>query len=91
MSFRRLPASNSIHPAAFPLLEIVDYFLETPVPNPPFSRHCVEDLFATTELTFLTDDGLTVPGSEARFRIYALTATGNESGSETLLIERPED
>ncbi len=42
------------------------------------------------EKIFLTDDGLTVAGAEARYKVYALTATDNEDGGDVLTIERPE-
>ena len=43
-----------------------------------------------SETTFLTDDGLSVPGSEEQFRMYAMTDAGHEAGSLTITIQRPE-
>ncbi|MGL4399728.1 MAG: hypothetical protein ACRCXD_07650, partial [Luteolibacter sp.] len=43
------------------------------------------------ETTFLTADGLTVPGAEARYKFYAQTARGNEAGGDVIRIERPDD
>lgn len=40
-------------------------------------------------LEFLTDSGLTTPGSTASFKVYVVTTTGNEKGSNTLVITRP--
>ena len=33
--------------------------------------------------------GLTVPGAAATFKIYAMTATGNERGSNAVTVTRP--
>ena len=38
---------------------------------------------------FLTDAGLTTPGSKSSFKVYVVTTTGNEKGSNTLVITRP--
>ena len=44
---------------------------------------------SVSDKSFVTSDGLTVPGSEGCFRVYAVTATDNEAGSVTLIIKRP--
>ena len=38
---------------------------------------------------FLTDSGLTTPGSTATFKVYVVLTTGNEKGSNTVTITRP--
>ena len=38
---------------------------------------------------FLTATGLAAPGSQASFRVYVITDTLNEKGSNTLLVTRP--
>ena len=40
-------------------------------------------------LEFLTDAGLTAPGNVASFKVYVITTTGNEKGSNTVTITRP--
>lgn len=45
------------------------------------------DKEATRE--FLTAQGLGAPGAVSAFRVYVVTATGNEKGSNTALITRP--
>lgn len=40
-------------------------------------------------LEFLTDTGLTSPGNVASFKVYVVTSTGNEKGSNTVTITRP--
>ena len=40
-------------------------------------------------LEFLTDAGLTTPGNVASFKVYVVTKTGNEKGSNTVVITRP--
>jgi hypothetical protein len=44
---------------------------------------------AAGPLEFLTTTGLTQPGATALFRIYVITATGNERGSNIVTITRP--
>lgn len=46
-------------------------------------------LAPTAPCEFLTDSGLTAPGNVASFKVYVLTATGNEKGSNTVVITRP--
>ncbi len=38
---------------------------------------------------FLTNSGLTTPGSIASFKVYVVLTTGNEKGSNTVTITRP--
>jgi hypothetical protein len=38
---------------------------------------------------FLTDAGLSAPGNVATFKVYVITTTGNEKGSNTVAITRP--
>ena len=38
---------------------------------------------------FLSDAGLTNPGSTASFKVYVVTTTGNEKGSNTVVVTRP--
>lgn len=38
---------------------------------------------------FLTDSGLTSPGSTASFKVYVVLTTGNEKGSNTVTLTRP--
>ncbi len=38
---------------------------------------------------FLTNSGLTSPGSTASFKVYVVLTTGNEKGSNTVTITRP--
>jgi len=38
---------------------------------------------------FLTDSGLTTAGSTASFKVYVILTTGNEKGSNTVVITRP--
>ncbi len=38
---------------------------------------------------FLTNAGLTAPGSTASFKVYVILTTGNEKGSNTVTITRP--
>ena len=38
---------------------------------------------------FLTDSGLTSPGSTASFKVYVVLTTGNEKGSNTVTVTRP--
>ena len=38
---------------------------------------------------FFTDTGLGAPGNVASFRVYVITDTGNEKGSNTLVVTRP--
>jgi len=40
-------------------------------------------------LEFLTDSGLTTPGNVASFKVYVVTTTGNEKGSNTVVVTRP--
>lgn len=40
-------------------------------------------------LVFLTDAGLTTPGATATFKVFVRTTTGNEKGSNTVLVTRP--
>lgn len=40
-------------------------------------------------LQFLTDAGLTSPGVTASFKVFVKTSTGNERGSNTVVIARP--
>ena len=53
-----------------------------------------EDVIATfapgDPREFLTDHALTLPGATALFRVYVILTTGNEKGSSTLSITRPE-
>jgi len=43
----------------------------------------------TAPREFLSDAGLTTPGSVATFKVYVLTSTGNEKGSNTVVVTRP--
>ena len=45
---------------------------------------------APSVTTFATSDGLTAPGAVALFRVYVVLTTGNERGSTTVKITRPE-
>lgn len=40
-------------------------------------------------LEFLTDAGLTTPGTTATFKVFVRTTTGNEKGSNTVPVTRP--
>ena len=40
-------------------------------------------------LEFLTDAGLTAPGVTATYKVFVKTTTGNERGSNTVLVTRP--
>lgn len=40
-------------------------------------------------LEFLTDAGLALPNNVASFKVYVVTTTGNEKGSNTVVITRP--
>lgn len=42
-----------------------------------------------TATTFATTFGLPAPGSVARFKVYVVTTTGNEKGSNTVSVTRP--
>ncbi len=70
--------------------KVVQYQLRTSPDHPDDAE--TERVVATIpvpETEFLTDDGLTTPGATARYRVYTMTATGNEAGSDTVVIERP--
>jgi len=41
-------------------------------------------------LEFLTDAGLSTPGTTATFKVFVRTTTGNEKGSNTVAVTRPE-
>ena len=61
----------------------------------PGAEYSTEDEITTASspgtgpLEFLTLTGLAAPGATALFRVYVVTATGNESGSNTVSITRP--
>ena len=38
---------------------------------------------------FFTDAGLAAVGDTATFKVYVITTTGNEKGSNTLVVTRP--
>jgi prefoldin subunit 5 len=38
-----------------------------------------------------SDAGLTQPGAESSFKVFVITDTGNEAGSDALTVERPEE
>lgn len=45
---------------------------------------------STDATRYETDWGLTVPGSNASFKVYVMTTTGNENGGKAVRIVRPE-
>lgn len=44
---------------------------------------------AAETLEFRTSDGLSITGDTASFRVYVMLTTGNEAGSNTVVITRP--
>ncbi len=46
-------------------------------------------LFPEDPREFLTDAGLTNPGNVASFKVYVITSTGNEKGSNAVSVTRP--
>lgn len=52
-------------------------------------ENVVANLPAEATREFLTDAGLATPGNVASFKVYVLTTTGNEKGSNTASIARP--
>lgn len=61
-------------------------------PGPDYSTEddvIVGSITNQDTLEFLTDAGLMTPGVTASFKVYVKTATGNESGSNTVVITRP--
>jgi hypothetical protein len=61
-------------------------------PGPDYSAD--DDVVVATSsdinsLEFLTDAGLTTPGMKAAFKVFVKTTTGNEKGSNTVVITRP--
>ena len=53
------------------------------------STASVVDNFPITQLTFLTTFGLIHAGAVADYKIYVVTTTGNQKGSNTVRITRP--
>ena len=43
----------------------------------------------TAPREFLTNTGLSAPGNVATFKVYVITTTGNEKGSNTVAVTRP--
>ena len=46
--------------------------------------------FPSGTTSFATTDGLESPGDEASFKLFVVLTTGNEAGSNTVTIARPE-
>ena len=46
-------------------------------------------LLPDAPLKFTTDAALAAPGNVAGFRVYTITTTGNEKGSNTAIVTRP--
>jgi len=59
-------------------------------PNYSSDNESVIGSVSSTEAReFLTDSGLTTPGSTASFKVYVVLTTGNEKGSNIVTITRP--
>ncbi len=60
--------------------------------GPNYSTHLesvIGSVTAGSAREFFTDVGLANPGNIASFKVYVITTTGNEKGSNTLLVTRP--
>ena len=49
----------------------------------------VDNVPASAPRVLNTAAGLTVPGLTAGFKVYVITSTGNERGSNDVYVERP--
>lgn len=61
-------------------------------PGPDYSTEIetvVGNVSPSAPREFLTDAGLSAPGNVASFKVYVITSTGNEKGSNTVVITRP--
>lgn len=61
-------------------------------PGPNYSTETevvVGNVSSTAAREFLTDAGLAASGNVASFKVYVVLTTGNEKGSNTLVITRP--
>ena len=65
-------------------------FRMTPGPNYSADDDVVVGNVANQDtLEFLTNAGLTAPGVTASYKVFVKTTTGNESGSNTVVVTRP--
>ncbi len=86
-----LSARITIVPEVSPVVPVATYqvrFCSGPGTYKTADESVVGD-FANGATIFDTQTGLAAPGSVALFRVYALTATGNEKGGATLKVVRP--
>ena len=61
-------------------------------PGPNYSTEdesIVASIDPSAPRQLLTDAGLTTPGATATFKVYVITNTGNESGSNAVTVTRP--
>ena len=76
---------------ASPSANVVRYELRF-CPGPTYDTNLesvVASILPTDPLEFLTDAGLAAPGNTASFKVYTITATGNEKGSNAVSVTRP--
>ena len=59
-----------------------------PVPTYKTADESVVGSVGANVLTFATDEGVTVPGTTALFKVYTVTKTGRERGSRAVTITR---
>ena len=70
----------------------LDYYSVRTAPAPTYKGD-EETAIASvpkTQIAFSTDAGLAAPGSIALFKVYVVTTTGNERGSATVKVTRPD-
>jgi hypothetical protein len=53
------------------------------------ANETVVDTFSAGILSAETSEGLAMPGDSASFKVYVVTDTGSETGSNTITITRP--
>jgi hypothetical protein len=70
----------------------IDHYELRMSPGPSYSTEnesVIASVSPPEPLEFLSDAGLTSPGDIASFKVYAVTTTGNEAGSNAVTITRP--
>ncbi len=69
----------------------LDHYEVRRSPSSPYNSNTeimVASVSAAT-LTHSTDDGLTSPGTDMRFKVYVVLNTDNEAGSNAVEVARP--
>ena len=70
----------------------LDYYSIRTAPAPTYKGDEETALASVpkAQTTFSTDAGLAAPGTTALFKVYVVTTTGNERGSATVKVTRPD-